>query len=169
MRTDILRNGFDPEMGSFVQSYGSKALDASLLLIPLVGFLPADDPRVKGTVAAIERRLMRRGFVRRYDTGETDDGLSGDEGAFLACSFWLVDNYVLAGRMDEAEAMFERLTDAACNDLGLMAEEYDPRERRFLGNFPQALSHIALVNSAFNIARRLKPVEQRSEGRAPGE
>ncbi|MFN3889293.1 MAG: glycoside hydrolase family 15 protein [Beijerinckiaceae bacterium] len=169
VRADILRHGYDPEMGSFVQSYGSKALDASLLLIPLVGFLPADDPRVKGTVAAIERRLMRRGFVRRYDTGETDDGLCGDEGAFLACSFWLVDNYVMAGRMDEARGMFERLTEAACNDLGLMAEEFDPRDDRFLGNFPQALSHIALINSAFNIARRLKPVEQRSEIRAPGE
>jgi GH15 family glucan-1,4-alpha-glucosidase len=169
VRSDILRHGYDPDLGSFVQSYGSNALDASLLLIPIVGFLPADDPRVKGTVAAIERRLMRGGFVRRYDTGDTDDGLTGDEGAFLACSFWLVDNYVLAGRMDEAREMFERLTDAACNDLGLMAEEYDPREDLFLGNFPQALSHIALVNSAFNIARRLKPVEQRSEVRAPGE
>ena len=167
VQADILKNGFDPELNAFVQSYGSKALDASALLIPLVGFLPADDPRVKGTVAAIESRLMRRGFVRRYDTGVTDDGLSGDEGAFLACSFWLVDNYVLAGRMDEAREMFERLTGAACNDLGLMAEEYDPREKRFLGNFPQALSHIALVNSAFNIARRLKPAEQRSEIRVP--
>lgn len=169
VQKDILRHGFDPELNSFVQSYGSKGLDASLLLIPLVGFLPADDPRVKGTVAAIERRLMRRGFVRRYDTGETDDGLSGDEGAFLACSFWLVDNYVLAGRMEEAREMFERLTGAACNDLGLMAEEFDPRQGCALGNFPQALSHIALVNSAFNISRRLKPVEQRSDGQAPGE
>ncbi len=170
VRADILRHGYDPELGSFVQSYGSKALDASLLLIPLVGFLPPDDPRVRGTVAAIERRLMRRGFVRRYDTDETDDGLSGEEGAFLACSFWLVDNYVLAGRMEEAHAMFERLTGAACNDLGLMAEEYDPRNGgRFLGNFPQALSHIALVNSAFNLARHEKPVEQRAEIRAPGE
>jgi GH15 family glucan-1,4-alpha-glucosidase len=166
VRADILRNGFDPELNSFVQSYGSKAIDASLLLMPLVGFLPADDPRVRGTVAAVEKRLMRDGFVRRYDTGETDDGLTGDEGAFLACSFWLVDNYVMAGRIDEARALFERLIDETCNDLGLMSEEYDPSRRQFLGNFPQALSHIALVNSAFNLARLEKPGEQRSESRA---
>lgn len=167
VRADILRHGFDAELGSFVQSYGSKALDASLLLIPLVGFLPADDPRVQGTVAAIERRLMRGGFVRRYDTGTTDDGLTGDEGVFLACSFWLVDNYVLAGRRAEARAMFDRLAASACNDLGLMAEEFDPRTGQSLGNFPQALSHIALVNSAFNLAREEKPAEQRAEFHSP--
>lgn len=165
VRDDILAYGFDPQLGSFVQSYGSKALDASLLLLPLVGFLPVDDPRMRGTIDAIERRLMRRGFLLRYDTGETDDGLHGGEGAFLPCSFWLADNYILAGRLPEARALFERLTGAACNDLGLMSEEFEPGSGRFLGNFPQALSHIALVNTAFNLARADKPAEQRAERR----
>ncbi|HEY8581247.1 MAG TPA: glycoside hydrolase family 15 protein [Beijerinckiaceae bacterium] len=166
VKAEILAKGFDPALNSFVQSYGSKALDASLLLIPLVGLLPATDPRVQGTVAAIERRLLRDGFVLRYDTGETDDGLHGDEGAFLACSFWLADVYLLAGRVDEARELFERLVRDTTNDVGLMSEEYDPRSRRFLGNFPQALSHIALINTAFNLARHDKPAEQRSERRA---
>lgn len=165
VRADILAHGFDADLGSFVQSYGSKSLDSSLLLLPLVGFLPVDDPRMRGTIAAIERRLMRRGFLLRYDTGETDDGLHGGEGVFLPCSFWLADNYILAGRLPEARALFERLTGAACNDLGLMSEEFDAGSGQFLGNFPQALSHIALVNTAFNLARADKPAEQRAEGR----
>jgi GH15 family glucan-1,4-alpha-glucosidase len=148
-----------------VQSYGSKALDSSLLLLPLVGFLPVDDPRMRGTIDAIERRLMRRGFLLRYDTGQTDDGLHGGEGAFLPCSFWLADNYILAGRLPEARALFERLTGAACNDLGLMSEEIEPESGAFLGNLPQALSHIALVNTAFNLARADKPAGQRAERR----
>ena len=126
-------------------------LDASLLLVPIVGFLPPDDPRVQGTVAAIERKLLRDGFVLRYDTGTEVDGLPPGEGAFLACSFWLVDNYVLLGRHDEARALFERLLSLR-NDVGLLAEEYDPHERRQLGNFPQAFSHLALINAAHSLS-----------------
>lgn len=150
-----------PNRGSFVQSYGSKNLDASLLLIPAVGFLPPDDPRVKGTVAAVERELVVDGFVTRYNTRQTPDGLPPDEGAFLACSFWLVDAYVLQNRWNDARALFERLI-ALRNDLGLLSEEYDTGARRLVGNFPQAFTHVALVNSAFNLARAAKPAEQRA-------
>jgi GH15 family glucan-1,4-alpha-glucosidase len=141
-------------------------LDASLLLLPIVGFLPPTDPRVVGTVRAVERRLMMDGLVFRYDSGETEDGLPQGEGAFLACSFWFVDNLMLQGRLCEARAMFERLL-ALRNDVGLLAEEYDPRARRQMGNFPQAFSHVALVNSAYNFTRREKPAEQRAESGNP--
>jgi GH15 family glucan-1,4-alpha-glucosidase len=161
IHADVCRNGFDPTLGSFVQAYGSKALDASLLLLPLVGFLPPSDPRIVGTVAAIERRLLVDGFVMRYDTGEVVDGLPPGEGAFLACSFWLADNYILQGRMIEARALFERLLSLR-NDIGLLAEEYDPRLGRQVGNFPQAFSHVALVNTAFNLTRAGGPAEQRA-------
>ena len=154
--------GFDAELDTFVQSYGSKQLDANLLLMPWVGFLPVSDPRVASTVAAIERRLLRDGFVIRYDTEGTDDGLSPGEGAFLACSFWLVDVYALQGRFADAERLFRRLL-ALRNDVGLLSEEYDPRARRLVGNFPQAFSHMALVNSAYNLTRVAKPVEQRAQ------
>jgi GH15 family glucan-1,4-alpha-glucosidase len=164
IHADVCARGFDPELGSFVQAYGSKALDASLLLLPLVGFLPPTDPRITGTVAAIERRLIVDGFVRRYDTGEVEDGLPPGEGAFLACSFWLADNWVLQGRVGEARELFERLL-ALCNDVGLLAEEYDPRQGRQLGNFPQAFSHVALVNTAFNLTRSQGPAEQRAARR----
>src|SRR5579863_6380507 len=137
---EVCAKGFDQELGTFVQSFGSKQLDASLLLLPSVGFLPVSDSRVEATIAAIERRLLRDGFVMRYDTAQTDDGLSPGEGAFLACSFWLVDAYTLQGRMADAERLFSRLV-GLCNDVGLLAEEYDPRARRMLGNFPQAFSH----------------------------
>jgi GH15 family glucan-1,4-alpha-glucosidase len=159
----ICRFGFSRELNSFVQYFGSKELDASLLMLPVVGFLPADDPRVKGTVAAIEKNLLKDGLVARYNTRTSVDGLPGDEGAFLACSFWLVDNYVLQGRMDEAEALFEHLLSLR-NDVGLLSEEYDPREFRQLGNFPQAFSHLALVNSAHNLsaADQFKPCRHRS-------
>ncbi len=169
IHADVCANGFDAERGAFVQAYGSGELDAATLLIPIVGFLPPDDPRVRGTVAAIERELVHDGLVFRYTQGEggTDDGLPPGEGAFLACSFWLVDNYVLAGRRAEAEAAFERLC-ALCNDVGLLAEEYDPRTRRAMGNFPQAFSHVGLINSGFNLsAHATKPAEQRSAGRTP--
>ena len=162
---DICRNAFDPELGAFVQTYGGKELDASLLQISCLGFLPPDDPRVRGTVAAIERELMVDGFVRRYDTGAVVDGLPPGEGAFLACSFWLADNYVMLGRREEARAMFERLLGLR-NDVGLLAEEYDPQARRQVGNFPQAFSHIALVSTAHNLTRPEKPAEQRSGRRA---
>ena len=159
---DVCRRGFDPELGSFVRSYGSKELDASLLLLPTLGFLPPADPRVRGTVEAIERKLLVNGLVMRYGTSkESDDGLPSGEGAFLACSFWLVDAYVLLGRIADARRLFERLL-TLCNDVGLLSEEYDPRTGRLLGNFPQALSHIALINSAFNLNEAAKPAMQRS-------
>jgi len=161
---DVCRKAFDPDLGSFVQAYGSKALDASLLLLPLVGFLPPSDPRIVGTVKTIEQRLMADGFVCRYDTGETVDGLPPGEGAFLACSFWLADNFIMQGRMTEARELFERLL-ALRNDVGLLAEEYDPRLGRQLGNFPQAFSHVALVNTAFNLTRSQGPAEQRATHR----
>jgi GH15 family glucan-1,4-alpha-glucosidase len=159
---DVLAKGFDRELGTFVQAYGSKELDASLLMLPAVGFLPPRDPRIRGTVEAIERRLMADGFVLRYDTRKTDDGLPPGEGAFLACSFWLADAYTLLGRMDDARRLFQRLIGLR-NDVGLLSEEYDPQARRLVGNFPQAFSHIALVNTAANLARATKPAEQRAD------
>jgi GH15 family glucan-1,4-alpha-glucosidase len=161
IHADVCRNGFDHEMGSFVQAYGSKVLDASLLLVAIVGFLPPTDARILGTVRAIERRLLVDGLVFRYDTAETEDGLPAGEGAFLACSFWFVDNLILQGRLAEARSMFERLL-ALRNDVGLLAEEYDPRARRQLGNFPQAFSHVALVNTAYNLTRTEGPARKRS-------
>ena len=159
---DVCRNGFDPELGSFVQAYGSKSLDASLLLVPLVGFLPPTDPRIVGTIHAIEKHLLVDGFVMRYHTGEGVDGLPPGEGAFLACSFWLADNYVLQGRIAEARDLFERLL-ALRNDVGLLAEEYAPSLGRQLGNFPQAFSHVALINTAFNLTRTQGPAERRAK------
>ena len=156
----VCRRGFDPELGSFMQSYGSKQLDASLLLLPSVGFLPADEPRMLGTLKAIEQRLLVDGFVRRYEV-DADDGLPPGEGVFLACSFWLVDAYILQKRFADARALLDRLL-ALRNDLGLLSEEYDPVAQRLLGNFPQAFTHVALVNSAFNLTRAEKPVEQRA-------
>jgi GH15 family glucan-1,4-alpha-glucosidase len=163
---EVCERGYDPTQNAFVQSFGDTTLDASLLLIPLVGFLPPDDPRVQGTVAAIERKLLRDGFVLRYDTGAEVDGLPPGEGAFLACSFWLVDNYVLLGRYDEAGALFERLL-ALRNDVGLLAEEYDPHNRRQLGNFPQAFSHLALINSAHSLNTTRGAAHLRSGGSGP--
>lgn len=160
VREEIERDGFDQELNSFVQSFGSKEVDATLLLIPVVGFLKPDDPRVLGTVSQIEKRLLHDGFVNRYNTETKIDGLEGREGAFLACSFWLADNYVLQGREQEARKLFERLL-ALRNDVGLLSEEYDPEAKRFLGNFPQAFSHVALVNTALNITRVRKPAEKR--------
>jgi GH15 family glucan-1,4-alpha-glucosidase len=154
--------GYDAQLGTFTQSYGSPELDASLLMIPLVGFLPATDRRVVGTVAAIERGLMTDGIVRRYRPNEDVEGLPGSEGAFLACTFWLADNYVLQGRVAEARRLFERLL-GMCNDLGLLSEEYDVHARRQLGNFPQAFSHVMLINTARNLARRHGPAEDRKK------
>jgi GH15 family glucan-1,4-alpha-glucosidase len=161
IHAEVCAKGFDPGKGSFVQSYGSQDLDASLLMLPMVGFLPPDDPRVQGTIAAVERELLVDGFLLRYDTHSGTDGLPGGEGAFLACTFWLVDTYVLMGRFDEARRLFERLLSLR-NDVGLLSEEFDPVSRRLVGNFPQAFSHIALVNSAHNLAGARKPAEQRS-------
>jgi GH15 family glucan-1,4-alpha-glucosidase len=165
---EVCRLGFDAELGSFVRAYGSKELDASLLLLPAMGFLPPDDPRIRGTVKAIEQRLVVNGFVRRYDTAQSADGLPAGEGVFIACGFWLVDAYVLLGRHDDARKLFERLLKLQ-NDLGLFSEEYDPGAGRLVGNFPQAFSHLALVNSACNLSRLEKPAEQRSEHAAKPE
>ena len=165
---DICERGFDAELGSFVRAYGGKELDASLLLLPAIGFLPPHDVRIRGTVAAIERGLLRNGLVLRYDTGLSDDGMPAGEGVFLACSFWLADAYLMLGRRDEAVALFERLL-SLCNDVGLLSEEYEPRTHRLVGNFPQAFSHLALVNTASNLSHDRKPAEQRSEHRVVGE
>jgi len=146
----VCKNGLDRKRGCFVQAYGSQQMDASLLLLPLVGFLPCSDRRIKATVREIEKRLVRKGLVRRYETVTGVDGLPPGEGAFLACSFWLADNYNLMGRRKEALRLFGRLKHLA-NDLGLYAEEYDTEDRRMLGNFPQAFSHVALINTALNL------------------
>ena len=161
LHDEICTRGFDRGLGSFVQSYESKALDASLLLLPTTGFLPPNDPRMTGTIAAIERHLMADGFVQRYDTRTGVDGLPPGEGAFLACSFWLADALTLMGRLDDARTLFERLI-AISNDIGLLAEEYEPVAKRLVGNYPQAFSHIALVNTAHNLSRATKPAEQRA-------
>lgn len=159
---DICGNGWSDAKRSFVQYYGGKALDASLLLMAQVGFLPAEDLRFASTVEAIERELLVDGLVLRYRPAETPDGLAGDEGAFLACSFWLVDAYLMLGRRNDAIALFERLL-ALRNDLGLLAEEYHPRMKRQLGNFPQAFSHIALINTANNLISTYGPAEHRAD------
>jgi GH15 family glucan-1,4-alpha-glucosidase len=157
---EVCREGYDARRNTFTQYYGSTELDASLLMIPLVGFLPGSDPRVVGTVQAIERELMWKGFVQRYRSREQIDGLPPGEGVFVACTFWLADNYELQGRYDDARALFERLL-GVCTDLGLLSEEYDPETGRQLGNFPQAFSHVMLINSARNLAREHGPAIER--------
>jgi GH15 family glucan-1,4-alpha-glucosidase len=159
---EVCQRGFDPKKNSFVQYYGSTDLDASLLMIPLVGFLPPDDPRVLGTVSAVERELMQDGFVLRYPTRENVDGLPPGEGAFLACTFWLADNLALIGRADDARRLFERLL-GLCNDVGLLSEEYDPKAKRLVGNFPQAFSHVGLVNTAHNLTKETGPAVARAQ------
>jgi GH15 family glucan-1,4-alpha-glucosidase len=159
---EVCRKGFDRERNTFVQYYGGRELDASLLMIPLVGFLPPSDARVKGTLAAIERDLMADGFVLRYRTKPDVDALPPGEAAFLACSFWLADNLALSGRKEDAQRLFERLL-SLCNDVGLLSEGYDPGNKRLLGNFPQALSHLALVNTACNLSRDRGPAADRQE------
>ncbi len=156
----VCREGFNPQLNSFVQYYGSDRVDASLLMLPLVGFLPATDPRMLGTVEAIQRMLMHDGFVYRYQADEAVDGLPGGEGVFLLCTFWLADNLALQGRHEEAREIFARLL-ALRNDLGLLSEEYDPHTRRLVGNFPQAFSHVGLINTARNLTRAGGPAEDR--------
>jgi GH15 family glucan-1,4-alpha-glucosidase len=166
---EVCEHGYDKELGTFVQAFGSKQLDANLLLLPCVGFLPVSDPRIERTIAAVEKHLLRDGFVMRYSTEEVEDALPPGEGAFLACSFWLVDVYTLQGRLDDAEKLFRRLV-ALRNDVGLLSEEYDPGTKRLVGNFPQAFSHLALVNSAYNLTETSKPVHHRAQDeRAPPE
>jgi GH15 family glucan-1,4-alpha-glucosidase len=159
---DVCEKGFDRKLNSFVESYGSQLLDASILLLPAVGFLPGDDPRVLGTLAAIEKHMIRDGFVLRHDRREPADQSQPIEGAFLACTLWLADAYVLAGETDKAQALFDRVV-AIANDLGLLAEEFDTAAGRQTGNFPQALTHIALINTAHNLSDAKKPAMQRSE------
>ncbi len=158
---EVCALGYDPKRETFTQSYGSAELDAATLLLPLVGFLPPDDPRIVGTVRAIERELLVDGFVRRYTQPSAQtDGLPPGEGAFYACGFWLADNYVLQNRHADARALFERLIGTA-NDVGLLSEEYDQRAKRLVGNFPQAFSHVGMVNTAYNLAGDSKPADQR--------
>ena len=169
IHADVCRHGFNPTVGTFVRTYGSKNLDASLLLLPLVGFLRPQDPRMRATIEAIERHLTRDGFVKRYDTRTASDGLPPGEGVFLACSFWLADNWILLNRREQAQRLFERLL-ALRNDVGLLAEEYDPHAARLLGNFPQSFSHIALVNTAHNLTHRRGPARRRASAkRRPGD
>jgi len=166
IHAEVCLEGFDADRNTFTQSYGRSELDAALLMVPLVGFLPATDPRMVGTVAAIERELCADGFVRRYagaSLGEVD-GLPGDEGAFLPCSFWLADNLILQGRTGDGRALFDRLTGLA-NDVGLLAEEYDPVAGRLVGNFPQAFTHVGLINTAHNLFGPASPARARSEHR----
>jgi GH15 family glucan-1,4-alpha-glucosidase len=150
VRQEVLTRGYDSDRGTFTQHYGTKEVDASLLLIPTVGFLPPDDPRVLGTIRAVEEDLMHEGLLLRYRTGSGVDGLTGDEHPFLACSFWLVSAYAGAGREDEAHTLMKRLVSLS-TDLGLMAEEYDPVRERMVGNFPQAFSHLALISAAVRL------------------
>jgi GH15 family glucan-1,4-alpha-glucosidase len=162
IHAEVCRRGFDRERNTFVQYYGGRELDASLLMIPMVGFLPPHDARVRGTIEAIERDLMADGFVLRYRTTREIDALPPGEAAFLACSFWLADNFALSGRNEDARRLFERLLNLR-NDVGLLSEGYDPADKRLLGNFPQALSHLALVNTAFNLSRDHGPAKDRQQ------
>jgi len=167
IHAEICEHGFDAERNTFRSAYGETTLDASLLLMAQVGFIAPKDPRYIGTIEAIERELLVDGFVKRYNTVETDDGLAPGEGAFLACSFWLADAYVSVGRQKDADKMLERLLSIR-NDLGLLAEEYDTVNGRLIGNFPQAFSHVGLINTAFNLTRAHRPAEQRAKVNGSG-
>jgi GH15 family glucan-1,4-alpha-glucosidase len=158
----VCREGFDEQLGAFVQCYGSRDPDASLLLLPLVGFLPASDPRIRGTVSFIQRELLRDGFVARYPTHAGVDGLPPGEGAFLLCTFWLADNLALQGRTAEARELFERLL-VLRNDVGLLSEQYDIQAQRLVGNFPQAFSHVGLINTASNLTKAVGPAADRQQ------
>jgi GH15 family glucan-1,4-alpha-glucosidase len=159
---EVCREGFNAKLNSFVQYYGSQDPDASLLMLPEVGFLPPEDERIRGTVDFIQRTLVRNGFVQRYVPKPPVDGLPPGEGVFLPCTFWLADNLALQKRYGEARDILERLL-AIRNDVGLWAEEYDPEEKRFLGNFPQAFSHVGLINTARNLLKTGGPAEDRKQ------
>jgi GH15 family glucan-1,4-alpha-glucosidase len=163
IHAQVCEKAFNNKLNSFVQHYGANQLDASVLLLPMVGFLPPEDPRIRGTIAAIEKHLMRDGLVMRYDTSKTEDGLPGSEGKFLACSFWMVSNLKMIGREDDAHRLFESLVSLA-NDAGLLAEEYDSKRKRLVGNFPQAFSHIALLGAAFHLAGEGERRHETSDG-----
>jgi GH15 family glucan-1,4-alpha-glucosidase len=168
IHAEVCREAYDPDRNTFTQYYGGRELDAALLLIPAVGFLPGTDERVRGTVEAVERELCNDGFVMRYakESFESVDGLPAGEGAFLPCTFWLVDCYNLIGRSEDARKLFERMLSLR-NDVGLLSEEYEPAQRRLLGNFPQAFSHIGLVNSACNLQPGFGPAEHRESTARP--
>jgi GH15 family glucan-1,4-alpha-glucosidase len=163
IHAQVCEQGYDAERNTFTQYYGSEELDASTLVIPLTGFLPPTDERVLGTIEAVQRELARDGLLSRYSTSHTDDGLPGDEGQFLACSFWLAAALALTGRLDEARALYERLL-GLTNDLGLLAEEYDVGRRRQVGNFPQAFSHLGIINAARIITLA---AQAQADGRTP--
>jgi len=163
LHAEICDRGFNAGLNSFVRYFGSTELDASVLLLPQIGFLPADDPRIVGTVDAIGRRLKKDGFIMRYDSEASKDGLPPGEGTFLACSFWYADALAMMGRYDEALEVFEHIL-AIRNDVGLLAEGYDPAAGAFTGNFPQALSHLSLVNTALNLTRANGPARRRGNG-----
>ena len=163
VHAEVCDRGYDAGRNTFVQSYGGKSLDAALLMMPLVGFLPADDPRLLGTIKAIEQELLHDGLVLRYLPDADVEGITGGEGYFLPCSFWLADNYALQGRTHEAHALFERLLSLR-NDVGLLSEEFDPVKGELLGNFPQAFSHVALVNTAHNLSEARGPAHHRASG-----
>ena len=165
IHAEVCSRAYDAEVGSFVQSYGSKCLDASVLMLPLVGFLPAADPRVQATVRAVEKRLLRDGLVRRYEEHPSVDGLPAGEGVFLPCSFWLADVRILSRQSEQARRLFERML-GLCNDVGLLSEEYDVTSRRLVGNFPQAFSHVSLVNTALNLWHAGGPAHTRSRSAA---
>jgi len=160
IHAEVCARGYDPARRAFVRYYGSKDLDASLLMIPLVGFLPPDDERVRGTVDAVARELCTDDLVRRYPDDQHVDGLPPGEGAFLACTFWLADNLALVGRRREARRLFQRLLRLR-NDVGLLSEQYDPERKRLVGNFPQAFSHVALINTAYNLSPHGGPTHHR--------
>jgi GH15 family glucan-1,4-alpha-glucosidase len=157
----VCKFGFNKSKNSFVQSFGSEKLDASLLMLPLVGFLPAQDPRILGTVAAIERELVNDDLVSRYRTDDAVDGIQEPEGVFLACTFWLADNFIMQGRREDGERLFSKLL-GLCNDVGLLSEEYDPVTGTHLGNFPQAFSHVSLINTAHNLTSTESPARHRA-------
>lgn len=161
IRHEVCSQGLDPSGQYFVQAYGANQIDASLLQIALTGFLPADDPRFLETLAQIERRLLKNGLLLRYDSDSCSDGLTPGEGTFLVCSFWLADVYVLLGRQEQARELYERLL-RLCNDLGLLAEQYDPAGKRMLGNYPQAFSHIGIINTALNLHKAQCPLRDRA-------
>jgi GH15 family glucan-1,4-alpha-glucosidase len=163
IHAEICEKAFDKRRNSFVQYYGADCEDAALLILPLVGFLPCNDPRIVSTVKAIEENLMENGFLRRYPEHANVDGLPTGEGAFLACSFWYVQAIAMQGRKEEAREHFEFLLKLA-NDVGLLPEEYDPRARRFVGNFPQAFSHVGLINAAYALSGEESPAEMRQSG-----
>ncbi len=164
IKATTLERGYNDEIGAFTQAYDSSALDASALLLPMVHFIKGDDPRMASTVDAIQKHLTHNGLVYRYHVDDTDDGVAGGEGTFTICSFWMVDNLSFLGRIDEARDLFAKLINYS-NDLGLYSEEIDPRTGEFLGNFPQAFTHMALINAAVNLDKADQELQEGEDGK----